>query len=159
MAKEENGWEDIKPAWWKKNKIGDHIIGTLIGVREVQSTLPDQKGAMVKVYEIKSDSGEFHDLDDSKKVIEEPVVIKADEVWNISGGSKEKPSMIDERFRNVKLGDKIKVVYTGDKPPKTKGYNPLKIVAVQKNGKVDQAWLDEQKRLREEEADNQGFAK
>lgn len=145
---EKNEWSEVKNSFWKRNKIGDHIIGTLIGVREIQSQLPGKEKEMVKIYEVKADSGECHDIDDKKQVIEEPIVINEGEIWNIGGGSKESPSIIDNQFRNIKLGQKVKVEFVDEKPPKKKGFNPMKVIKVFTNGKMDDAWLKEQEEAR-----------
>jgi len=139
-----DSWEEVKNSWMKFNELGDYVIGTLIAVREVKSQLPGSEGQMTKVYEIKADEGVFHDLDDKKKVIEEAVAIKEGEIWNLGGGSKEKPSILDGQFRNIKLGQKVKVEYTDDKPAKQKGFNPMKVKKVYTNGKMDEQWIAEQ---------------
>lgn len=147
MTKNQEEWAEVKNSWVKFNKLGDFIVGTLVAVREIKSQLPGQEGQMTKVFEIKADAGEFHDLDDKKQVIEEAIVVNPEEIWNIGGGSKEKPSMLDAQFRNIKLGQKVKVEYVDDKPAKQKGFNPMKVKKVYTNGKMDEVWLAE----REEE--------
>jgi len=133
--------------------VGDNIHGTLVSVREVNSTLPNSKpGDKTKVYEVKADGGSFHDLDDKKKVIEEAVEIGAGEIGNIGGGF-----MLSVQFRNIKLGQKVKIEYTGDKAAKAKGFNPMKIKKVFTNGKVDQDWVAEQEAKAKEEEDMGGY--
>jgi len=56
-----NEWEEVKNSWVKFNVIGDNIIGTLIAVREIPSSLPGREGEQTKVYEIKADEGLCHD--------------------------------------------------------------------------------------------------
>jgi hypothetical protein len=153
-TKTKDEWAEVKNSFWKKNKIGDNIIGTLIGVREIQSQLPGKEKEMVKIYEIKADLGEFHDIDDKKNVIEEPITIAEGEIWNVGGGSKESPSVIDNQFRNIKLGQKVKIEYVDDKPAKKKGFNPMKVVKVYTNGKMDEVWLKEQEEARKNNLDN-----
>ena len=154
MAENKSEWAEVKNSFWKRNKIGDHIIGTLIGVREIKSQLPGKENEMVKIYEIKADSGECHDIDEKKNVIEEPIVIQEGEIWNIGGGSKESPSIIDNQFRNIKLGQKVKVEFVDEKPPQKKGFNPMKVIKVYTNGKMDDAWLQEQEEARASNLDN-----
>lgn len=131
--------------WAKFNVVGDNINGTLIAVREMKSRLPGKEGEMVKVYEIKADGGEFHDSKD-KKIIEVPIKIQPNEFWNVGGGF-----ILDAAMRNIKLGQKIGIKYTGDKASKQAGFNPMKIkkVFVRKNPAgvpvMDEAWLEEQR--------------
>lgn len=146
-------WSEVKNSWVKFNKIGDYVIGTLISVREIDSQLPAQKGQKVRVYEVKTDEGSFHDIDDKKQVIEPAVTINADEIWNIGGGSKEKPAGIDSQFRNIKLGQKIKVEFTKELEPKTKGFSPTKVKQVFTNGKFDDEWLKKQEEERQAAAE------
>lgn len=141
MTNQQGDWAEVKNSFWKKNKIGDYLVGTLISVREIQSSLPGREKEMTKIYEIKADEGSFHDLDDAKQVIEPAIVVQAGEIWNVGGGSKEHPSILDNQFRNIKLGQKVKIEYTDTKPPKTKGFNPMKVVKVFTNGKMDEEWL------------------
>lgn len=149
---EKNEWSEVKNSFWKKGKIGDNIIGTLISVREIQSQLPGRESEMTKIYEIKADGGEYHDLDDKKNAVEPAIAINEGEVWQVGGGSKEHPSMIDNQFRNIKLGQKVKVEYADDKPAKKKGFNDLKVVKVYTNGKMDEEWLKAQEEARSAEA-------
>lgn len=137
-----NEWEEVKNSWVKFNVIGDNIIGTLIAVREIPSSLPGREGEQTKVYEIKADEGLCHDTDDKGNNIEVP--IKEGEVWNIGGGSKEHPNILDGQFRNIKLGQKVKVEFTEEKPHKKKGFNAMKVKKVFTNGKMDEEWLKEQ---------------
>lgn len=140
----QNEWAEVKNSFWKKGKRGDNIIGTLVSVREIQSQLPGKEKEMVKIYEIKADGGLTHDTDANKQPIEPAIVIKEGEFWNVGGGSKESPSMIDNQFRNIKLGQKVKIEYVDDKEPKKKGFNGMKVIKVYTNGKFDDAWLKEQ---------------
>lgn len=142
MAKEKedlfNEDNEVQSSWVKFSQIGDFISGTLIGVREVPSTLPGKEGTMTKVYEMKASGGEFHDLDEKKKVIEEGIVIKEGEIWNVGGGV-----VLDAQMRNIKLGQKVGIKYTADKPAQKKGFNPMKIKKVFTKGEMDEEWLKE----------------
>ena len=140
-------WSEVKTPWFKFTEIGDNIFGTLVSVREIPSQLPGKEGQMTKVYEVKADGGVFHDTDDEGKTIETPIEVKEGEVWNVGG----RPG-IDNQLRNIKLGSKVKISFEDTKPPKKKGFSPLKIVKVFTNGKMDEEWLKEQ-----EEAGNQDF--
>lgn len=132
--------------WVKFTFPGDRIFGTLIAVREMESRLPSAKpGEMVKVYEFKADSGEFHDTDEKKNPIKPPIEIQEGEIWNVGGNS-----MLDNQLRNVKLGTKVAIKFTEEKPSKTKGFNPQKIKKVyvpkgkDNQPQMDTAWLAEQ---------------
>jgi len=123
--------------------LEDKIMGTLIAVREVKSTLPTKAGKMEKVYDLKADYGSFHKLDKKKKLIEEPVIVNEGEVWSVSKES------LDSSMRNVKLGQKVGFKFIEEKEAKQAGFNPAKIVKVftPKNEdntyKMDKEWLAE----------------
>ena len=127
-------------------QIGDFILGTLVGVKEVKSTLPDKEGELQKVYEVKVKECSYHVLDDKKRVIEEPIVPSEGDLVSV-GGRKS----IDSRLARVKLGQIFGLKFTEELPAKTKGYNPTKVIKVftpkGSNGEflVDQEWLDSQK--------------
>lgn len=139
--------ENVVPSnWMKFSKIEDRIFGTLICVREQENRLPNAKpGEMVKVYEIKSESGEFHDTDEKKNVIEPAIQLQPGEIWNIGGSA-----ALDNQLRNVKLGTKVAIKFTAEKPSQTKGFNPQKIKKVYvpkgQDGKpvMDTEWVAEQ---------------
>lgn len=128
MAKQ--GWDDssneVKSNWVKWNvPVEDKIFGTLIAKRTVKSQLPGHEGEDAMVYDLKADEGSFHGLDDSKKVIPEPVTINAGEIWSIGG-----KNSIDVQMRNIKLGQKVGLKFTDEQPSKTKGFNPAKNIKV-----------------------------
>lgn len=125
--------------------LEDKIMGTLIAVREVKSTLPTKLGKMEKVYDLKADYGSFHKLDKKKKIIEEPIIVGEGEIWSVSKES------LDSAMRNVKLGQKVGFKFMEEKEAKQAGFNPAKIVKVftPKNDdgtyKMDDEWLAENK--------------
>lgn len=149
MAKEKdemfNEENEVQSSWIKFSKIGDFISGTLIGVREVPSTLPGKEGTMTKVYEMKAVSGEFHDIDEKKQVIEPAINVNAGEIWNVGGGV-----VLDAQMRNIKLGQVIGIKFTDEKPAQKKGFNAMKIKKVfapkgkDNKPKMDEEWLKEQ---------------
>ncbi len=142
MAKEKedlfNDDNEVRTSWVKFSKVGDYVSGTLIGVREVASTLPGKEGEMTKVYEIKASAGEFHDIDEKKQLIDEPIAINAGEIWNVGGGV-----VLDAQMRNIKLGQKLGIKFTGEKAAQKKGFNPMKIKKVYSKGEMDEEWLAE----------------
>lgn len=124
--------------------IGDFVYGTLIGVKEVKSTLADRAGQMQKVYDIKVDECEYHVLDDRKRLVDEAVVLNPGDIVSVGGRS-----TIDSRMARIKVGQKVGLKYSMDKPPKQKGFNPAKIIRVFQpriDGKpvIDQEFLDDQ---------------
>lgn len=127
-------------------QIGDFVLGTLVGTKEVKSTLPDKEGEMQKVYEVKVKECSYHILDDKKRVIEEPIVPGEGDLVSV-GGRKS----IDSRMARVKLGQVFGLKFTEELPAKTKGYNPTKVIRVftPKDAKgsvlMDQEWIDSQK--------------
>ncbi len=143
MAKENNdGYELVKNNWIKFSVIGDFIQGTLVAVREMASQL--RPGEKTKVYEFKADGGEFHDTKD-KKVLDVAVKILPGEFWNVGGGFG-----LDQALRNIKVGQKLMIRFTEEKPNKDKMKNATKIknVFVKKDGNgqpvFDQEWLEQQ---------------
>jgi hypothetical protein len=119
------GLEQVKSLFVKFNKIGDFIKGTLVDVREVESQLPDKKGEMQKIYELKAELGQYHETDDQKQVIEPPVLVEAGEFYSIGG----KPG-IDAQMRRVKKGQIVAFKFTESKPSKTKGFSATKVIKV-----------------------------
>lgn len=128
--KNSNDWDseenEVKSNWAKFNvPMEDKIFGTLISKRQMKSNIQGKEGELVWVYEMKADSGSFHEIDDKKKVVEEPIVINAGEVWSVGG----KPG-IDTQMRNIKLGQKIGFKFIDEKASKTKGFAPAKNIRV-----------------------------
>lgn len=123
-------WDDaenqVTSNWVKFNvPLEDKVLGTLIAKRQIKSNLPGKEGEMVWVYDLKTDTGSFHELDDKKKIIETPVVVNAGEFWSIGG----KPG-IDNAMRNVKVGQKVGFKFIDETPSKTKGFNPSKNIRI-----------------------------
>lgn len=104
---------------------GDYILGALVSVKQVPSTLPDRMGELQYVYEIKAREGEYHVLDDKKRVVEEPVVVQEGDIISV-GGRK----TIDSRMARVKIGQIVGLKFVEELPAKTKGYNPTKLIKV-----------------------------
>lgn len=106
-------------------QIGDYILGALLSVKEVESTLPDKKGEKQQVYEIKVRESSYHLLDDKKNVIEEAVVPEEGDIVSV-GGRKS----IDSRMTRVKIGQIVGLKFVDELPPKQKGYNATKQIKV-----------------------------
>lgn len=106
-------------------EVGDYVLGTLVSVREVKSTLPDKAGEMQKIYDFLVKEGSYHVLDDKKKVVEEAVVLNEGDIVSV-GGRK----TIDSRMARVKVGQITGLKFSEELPAKTKGYNPTKLIRV-----------------------------
>jgi len=98
--------------------------------------LPDKKGEMQTIYEIKVSDGAFHKLDDKKNPVPEVTKCVAGEFWNV-GGKKG----IDAQMRNVKIGQILGMKFMEETPSKTKGYNPTKVVKIFTEGLMDTEWM------------------
>jgi hypothetical protein len=132
------GENEIKANWIKWGKIGNKVFGTLVGVREMKSQMPGKEGQMVKIYELLTEDGEFNDIVD-KVVSAEVTKINKGETWLVGGG----PGL-DNAMRNIKVGQIIGIKFTEEKPPKQKGFNPIKVKKVYTEGKMNEEWLKEQ---------------
>lgn len=128
----------VKDIWWKKGKIGDRVKGTLISKKQIESQMPDKKGELMTIYELKALFGEFHDIGEDKKPLDTPTAIVEGDIVLIGG-----TMGIDQKMRNTKVGDIVGFKFVAENPSKTKGYNATKVVDVFFYGK-DEAWLAEQ---------------
>lgn len=128
------------------NEIGDYVLGTLTGVKSVKSTLPDKNGEMQKIYTVKVRESSYHLLDEKKRLIPEPVVPQEGDIVSV-GGRK----IIDSRMEKVKVGQIFGLKFKEELAPKTKGYNPTKLITVfvpkDANGdfEMDTEWLEANK--------------
>ena len=129
-TKKSDAWDDdsnqVSSNWVKFNvPLEDKVFGTLISKRQMKSSIPGKEGELVWVYEVKADSGSFHEVDDKKVVVPAPITINADEVWSVGG-----KTGIDTQMRNIKLGQKVGFKFIDEKPSKTKGFAPAKNIRV-----------------------------
>lgn len=132
-------WQEVKSSTVSFGKVGDFVEGTLIDIR-VREMLDPVKGRIRKnLYEVKADAGHYHETDDKKNPIEPPVKCEAESSYLIWGGKE----MIDDGFKKVKMGQKVKVQFTQEDEPKKKGYSGFKHIRVFR-GVMDEAWLVEQ---------------
>ena len=153
-TKKSNAWDDdsnvVTSNWVKFNvPLEDKIFGTLISKRQMKSTIPGKEGELVWVYEMKADSGSFHEVDDKKVVVPEAITVNADEVWSVGG-----KTGIDTQMRNIKLGQKIGFKFIDEKPSKTKGFAPAKNIRVYAPKGEDNLPLMDQDFLAQQEVDN-----
>ena len=128
---------EVKSQFISWGAPGDYFVGTLMGKREVPNQL-STKGEMQTIYEFKMKEGSFHTLDDKKNPVEPAVLINAGEIWSL-GGKKS----IDAQMRNVKSTVVVGMKFIEETPPKTKGYNPTKVVKVYTTGEVDAEYVKE----------------
>jgi len=132
--------------------VEDKVFGTLIAKRQVKSNLPDKAGELQWVYDLLTDMGSFHEVDDKKVVLPTPIVINAGEIWSVGG-----KIGIDAQMRNIKIGQKIGFKFLDEKPSKTKGFAPSKNIRIYapKNPdgtpQMDEEWLKENTDQAEEE--------
>jgi hypothetical protein len=130
MTKKTNDWDsednEVTSNWVKFNvPMEDKIFGTLIAKREMKSSIPGKENETVAVYDLKADMGIFHEADEKKVVIPEPITINAGDIWSIGG-----KAGIDAQMRNIKVGQKIGFKFIDEKPSKTKGFAPAKNIRV-----------------------------
>lgn len=95
-----------KTNWWKPTTPGDKCSGYLISRKTQPNTLKDKSGqTLQRVYELMDAEGNT----------------------TLVAGRYGNPQIL-QGLENVKLGVKVGVRYEKDNPPKTKGYNPTKVV-------------------------------
>ena len=135
----EQNWQEVKASIVSWGKVGDVIEGTLtdVSIREVQ----DQVKGLVKkkVYEIRADSGQYHETDDKKNPIEPPVICNSGDYFKVWGGK----DVIDDPMRKAKLGQKVKMIFAEEGEPKKKGYSGFKLIKTYL-GAMDDEWLNAQ---------------
>lgn len=141
-----NEENEVQSNWVKFNvPQEDKCFGTLLAKRQIKSQLPGKEGQLAWVYDMKMDYGSFHEQDEKKKVIEEPVIINAGDFYAVGG-----KDSIDAQMRNIKVGQKIGFKFIDELPSKTKGFAPAKRIKVYapKNDdgsyQMDEEWLREQ---------------
>ena len=139
---------EVASSFIKWGKEGDFILGTLTSTRQVPSTLPDKKGELQFIYEIKVDSGEYHDIDEKKRVAEEPTPLDVGSTWSV-GGRK----TIDARMRQIKIGQKVGLKFIEELESKLCGIRKalkgvieryFRVVRYTFSEEDGQAWLKEQ---------------
>lgn len=130
MAKKENdSWgnaEEVQSAWVKFNvPQEDKVKAVFLQKRTMKSTIPGKEGDKVNVYELKGIEGSYHVLDDKKKLVEQPVMVEEGAFYSVGG-----TAVIDRQMQNIKVGQVIGFKFIEEKPSKTKGFAPAKIVKV-----------------------------
>lgn len=152
-ATKEKGWDDesneATNSFVTWGEVGDKVMGTLVGRKQVPSTLPDRAGELQWVYEIKVGEASYHKLDDKNRVIEPAEEPEEGEIISVGGRS-----TIDSRMARVKLGQIVGLKFVEELAPKTKGYNPTKIVKVYTPRDDNNDFKMDAEYLREHEDDN-----
>lgn len=144
-AKKGSAWDsdenEATNNFLKWGEVEDYVLGTLISKKQVPSTLPDKKGELQYIYEIKPSEGLYHTEDG------EEVALEAGEIINVGGRA-----MYNSRMARVKLGQIVGLKFTEELPSKTKGYNPTKLIKVYTpkdastgEFQMDEAYLEEHK--------------
>lgn len=128
-AKKTDDWgnaEEVQSNWVKFNvPVEDRFKGIYLGRRTMNSTMKGKENEKVNVYEFKGIEGEYHVLDEKKKVVEEAVVVEKDAFYSVGG-----TAVIDRQMQNMKVGQVLGLKFIEEKPSHTKGFNPAKIVKV-----------------------------
>lgn len=126
-----------KSLFVKWGKQGDWFKGTLLGIREVANTFPGKEGTMNKIYDFRAHGGEFHETDENKIPVDPAITVNDGDFYSIGG-----KAGIDNSMRNAKVGQIVGMKFTETKAAKTKGFAPLKIIAVY-NGGMDPDYAGE----------------
>lgn len=133
-------FKEVVSPWFKTNKIGDFIIGTLVGFQIKPGVTPEGKQKTQVVYEILSDEGIYHNLikKDGAKVVdaENPVTIIKGDYYQYAKDS------IDMAMKKIKIGQKVKLIFDSTKENKDKMKYDFKLVKVYA-GDMDNEYLKE----------------
>ena len=123
------GLSEAPASWVKWGTPGDWVRGTLADVREMESTLADKPGEMVKVYEFVASGGSFHNFKKENGVVNmdaEATILEKGSMWLIGG-----KAGIDNQMRNVKIGQIFGMRFAEEKPNKRNtSYSPTKVIKV-----------------------------
>ncbi|MDZ4227855.1 MAG: hypothetical protein U1E54_01275 [Candidatus Levybacteria bacterium] len=137
MAKTENMFDEkneIRSTRISWGKVGDNIIGTLVGKRMVPDTF--KVGEEVPVYEFKADSGSFHEI--VKKIVAvDPTEITPGDIWAVFGRG-----ALVQAMARIKMGQKVGLKFVEEK--ETKKGNDMKVIKVYTSGVIDTEWLEGQ---------------
>ncbi len=128
-TKKKDEWgnaEEVQSNWVKFNvPEEDKIKAVFLDRRTMKSTIPGAEGKLVNIYELKGIDGSYHTLDDKKKVVDEPIIVEAGAFYSVGG-----TAVIDRQMQNIRRGQVIGMKFIEEKPSKTKGFAPAKIVKV-----------------------------
>jgi len=144
-------FQEVKSSVVSWGKVGDYIQGTLVDIR-IREVQDEKKGLVRKnVYEILADEGQYHEIDENRNPVEPPIKCEKNDFYQVWGGRE----IIDNGMRKIKIGQKVRIVFTEQLEPKKKNYSGFKIIKVYA-GPMDEEWLNNQ--YQEAEPDvNPGF--
>lgn len=128
MPKATKSWDatenEAQNSFLTWGKPGNFFLGTLIGKKQVKSTLADKVGQLQWIYEVKVRECIYNKLDDKKNAIEPEIVCESEEIISIGGRTS-----IDSRMARIKIGQVFGLKYLEDGPP-VKGRSPYKAIRV-----------------------------
>lgn len=109
--------EEVQSSWFKFEKVGDAVYGTLVSRRLQPGTdgFQDQW-----IYELKDPSGNMVN-----------VAVRANKTGTVS------------RLNKLQTGERVGIIFDKEIPPSKKGYNPTKALSVKSFG-VDEEFFNEQ---------------
>jgi hypothetical protein len=123
-----DNFKEVVPNWVKFTVVGDYLQGTLVSLEYKQGTDPQGRPQTQLVYEILSDEGKFHNTvkENGMKVadLKNPIIIAKGEYYNVAKGS------LDNAMKKIKVGQKVKFVFTDVIESKDKMKNDFKLVKV-----------------------------
>lgn len=115
--------DGVPSNWFKFEKVGDELVGTLISKHSCLNQLTDKDQI---IYEIMDKNGDC---------------------WNVGG-----KAGIDAQMKNIKIGQIISLWFKEEKPSQKKGYHPTKIIKVLTKGTMNDEWIAQKKAESEEQA-------
>lgn len=119
------GMNEVKTSAIKWGKIGDWVRGTITdNTRQVPNQLSKDK-EMQTVFEFQASGGSFHNINVDRSVSEEPTILTEGTFWSIFA-----KEVLKAQLRNAKIGQQFGIRYVEDKPSKTPGFNPTKVLKV-----------------------------
>lgn len=123
-------------ALMKFNKIGDAFKGTLIEKKKQRSTFKD--GEIQNFYKFIVHGGEYHNLDDNKQLIDEPVQLVKGTTIGLWG----KPQL-DDVLLGLKIGQIVGIRLSERKKPAKAGNYPTNVYSIYPGG-MDEEYMGQQ---------------
>ncbi len=121
-------YQEIKSNWFKATAVGDTMEGTLISKEWKEGVDLQGRPNRQEIYEIKVDSGKFHNLIKVKgqNQVDEanPVIMEAGDYYKFA-----KNSVVDA-MKKIKVGQKVKFIFDSFIESKDKMKQDFKLVKV-----------------------------